>query len=98
MVAALSIVPVTGGDAAGVTAEVRRVVEAARLPCRFTATGVCVVASWSELFALAKTCHETARLGSSRVVTLIGIEDGDEDPKALFESATLSAAAGEANA
>jgi uncharacterized protein YqgV (UPF0045/DUF77 family) len=84
MIAALSIIPTSGGDCGATAEELQRVVKASGLPFRVTPTGTCIEGTWAEIFAIAKTCHDTARLSSSRVVTLLGIEDdaatGDISP------------------
>ena len=75
MTAALSIVPVEAGNSASIAEELVRIVKASGLRYRLTPTGTCIEGSWAEIFTVAKTCHDAARVSSPRVVTLLGIED-----------------------
>lgn len=88
MLTELTVIPVRGNpDSSGVLADMLREITAAGLPFQLTPSSICLDGSWDAVMSVAKACHAIARRDSSRVVTLLKIED-DENAKDKLRQAS----------
>jgi len=82
MLAEFSIVPTDKGESVSkYVAEILDIIDQSGLEYRLNAMGTTVEGTCDEVFDLIKTCHNTMRMYSNRVVTHIAIDDrhGAED-------------------
>jgi uncharacterized protein YqgV (UPF0045/DUF77 family) len=88
MLTELTVIPVRGNpDSSGVLADMLREITAAGLPYQLTPSSICLDGPWDAVMSVAKACHAIARRDSSRVVTLLKIED-DENAKDKLRQAS----------
>lgn len=76
MVLELTVIP-RGGEASTSTqiAALVKPIEASGLEYQMTAFGTLIEGSWDEVMEVARRCHEEARRSSSRVLTLMRVDD-----------------------
>lgn len=81
MLAELSIIPVGNSPhLSGELAKVLKLVDESGLSYQLTPSGTCIEGEWNEILPLIRQCHERARKASPHIVTLIKLED-DEDER-----------------
>jgi uncharacterized protein (TIGR00106 family) len=81
MLVELSIIPV--GSNAHTSAELAkalRLIDASGLLYRLTPSGTCIEGEWDTVMPLVRRCHERVRKSAAHVITMIKIED-DEDER-----------------
>ena len=84
MLAELSIIPIgNSAHLSGELAKVLKLVEESGLPYQLTPSGTCIEGGWDELMPLIRQCHERARKTSPHVVTLIKLEDDENEQHKL---------------
>lgn len=80
MLAELSIIPIgNSAHLSGELAQVLKLVDESGLPYQLTPSGTCIEGKWDELMPLIRQCHERARKASPHVVTLIKLEDDENE-------------------
>lgn len=76
MIAEFSLVPIGKGEELGeLVAKIVDIVDVSGLPYQLTAMGTLVEGEWDDIMELIKECHFKMRQYSSRVLTLISIDD-----------------------
>jgi len=76
MIVEFSIVPIGKGEELGeLVAKIVDMVDVSGLPYQLTAMGTLVEGEWDDIMELIKECHFKMRQYSSRVLTLISIDD-----------------------
>lgn len=79
MIVEFSIVPIGKGEELGeLVAKIVDIVDASGLPYQLTAMGTLVEGEWDDIMELIKECHFKMRQYSSRVLTLISIDDREK--------------------
>ena len=81
MLVELSIIPI--GNNPHTSAELAKalqLVDASGLPYQLTPSGTCIEGEWDAVMPLIRQCHERVRKSAAHVITLIKIED-DEDER-----------------
>ena len=66
--------------------EIMKIIDASGLPYQLTPSSTCIEGDWDEVMALIKTCHNSMREQSSRVITTIKIDDEEEGRNKLITS------------
>jgi uncharacterized protein (TIGR00106 family) len=79
MIAEFSLVPIGKGEELGeLVAKIVDIVDVSGLPYQLTAMGTLVEGEWDDIMELIKECHFKMRQYSSRVLTLISIDDREK--------------------
>jgi uncharacterized protein (TIGR00106 family) len=79
MIVEFSIVPIGKGEELGeLVAKIVDIVDVSGLPYQLTAMGTLVEGEWDDIMELIKECHFKMRQYSSRVLTLISIDDREK--------------------
>ncbi|HEV8718214.1 MAG TPA: MTH1187 family thiamine-binding protein [Candidatus Binatia bacterium] len=79
MLVELSIIPVgTNPHMSAELAKALQLVDASGLPYQLTPSGTCIEGEWETVMPLIRQCHERVRKSAPHVITMIKIED-DED-------------------
>lgn len=81
MLAELSIIPV--GEGTHISEQIAialKFVDASGLPYQLTPSGTCIEGEWDQVMSVIRQCHERVRSISPHVMTLIKIEEDEENP------------------
>ncbi len=79
MLMELSVIPLGRGRSISADiAEVVKIIDGSGLDYRLTAAGSIIEGGWDEVVGLAKSCHQTMRSKTERVITLIKIDDYEQ--------------------
>ena len=89
MLAELSIIPV--GEGTHISEQIAialKFVDASGLPYQLTPSGTCIEGEWDQVMSVIRQCHERVRSISPHVITLIKIEDDEEERNKLTQNVT----------
>ena len=79
MIVEFSLVPIGKGEELGeLVAKIVDIVDVSGLSYQLTAMGTLVEGEWDDIMELIKECHFKMRQYSSRVLTLISIDDREK--------------------
>jgi uncharacterized protein (TIGR00106 family) len=87
MLVELSIIPVGHNThMSGELAKVLQFVHASGLPYQLTPSGTCIEGEWDQIVPLIRRCHERVRKSCAHVITLIKIEDDEDERNKLLRN------------
>ena len=84
MLADLSIIPIAHSPhTSHILADVLKIIKESGLAYQLTPTSTCIEGSWDDIVAVAKRCHQVARVEAPHVVTTLRFEDDEMNENKL---------------